>query len=361
MVKGLTLSTENTKYYASLVDYYSVYKIKRMEQKTIRFLLCCFVYHRYQQLHDHLINAFIFTLNKYLKEAKTVSVERIYQLNADRSEHLKQAGQVLALFLDENIAENTPFEQVKARAFQLIEKANLSALTGYLAKQTWDETAFQWEHYSQLAPQFKRSVRRFFLVIPFESTRLADALLEAVLFLKEHFGKQQSLRQVKEEKFPIGFIDERVKRYLYPNGTLDPDRYEFLVYRKLKEQLESGDVYVSDSLNYKSFEQDLISADQWTTNRDQLLQSLELPRLSQPIERILQELEAQLNRSYRLVNERISTRENEHIKIQEKANRIQWTLPYQASDWEDKPGIFNQLPHLGLQLLCFIANHRAKK
>gem|GEM_PF-5193842 len=45
-------------------------------------------------------------------------------------------------------------------------------------------------------------------------------------------------------------------------------------------------MYVSDSLNYKSFEQDLISAEQWA-NRDQLLQSLELPRLNQPVERIL--------------------------------------------------------------------------
>jgi len=103
LVKGLTLSAENTKYYASLVDYYSVYKIKRMEQKTIRFLLCCFVYHRYLKLHDYLINAFIFTLSKYVKEAKAMAVERVYQLNADRSEHLKQAGQVLALFLDDNI------------------------------------------------------------------------------------------------------------------------------------------------------------------------------------------------------------------------------------------------------------------
>ncbi|MES2730110.1 MAG: Tn3 family transposase [Bacteroidota bacterium] len=355
LVKALALSAENAKHYASLVDYYSVYKIKRMDTKTIRFLLCCFVYHRYQKLHDHLINAFIFTLSKYIKEAKAVAMERIYQLNADRSEHLKQAGQVLALFLDENIAENTPFEQVKARAFQLMEKAHLSALTGYLAKKTLDETAFQWEHYSQLAPQFKRSVRKFFLVIPFESTRLADTLLEAVDFLKENFGKQQSLRQIKEDKFPIGFIDERVKRHLYPNGTLDCDRYEFLVYRKVREQLESGDMYVSDSLNYKSFEQDLISAEKWA-NRDQLLQSLELPRLSQPIERILQELELQLNRSYRLVNERIKTRENEHIKIQEKAGKTQWTLPYQAADWEDKPGIFSQLPHLGFSELFSFVN-----
>ena len=86
---------------------------------------CCFVYHRYQKLHDHLINAFIFTLSKYVKEAKAAAVERVYQLNAARSEHLRQAGQVLAFFLDENILENTPFEQVKGWAFQFIKKEGL--------------------------------------------------------------------------------------------------------------------------------------------------------------------------------------------------------------------------------------------
>ena len=56
------------RFYASLVDYYTVYKLKRMEPATARLYLLCFVTDRYRQLNDHLIDALRSLVRRYLDE-----------------------------------------------------------------------------------------------------------------------------------------------------------------------------------------------------------------------------------------------------------------------------------------------------
>lgn len=55
----LHISQESITYYASLVTYYSVYRLKRLDIRIVYVYLLCFVYHRYQRLHDHLLDSLI--------------------------------------------------------------------------------------------------------------------------------------------------------------------------------------------------------------------------------------------------------------------------------------------------------------
>jgi hypothetical protein len=64
------LSNESVKYYASLVQFYTVYKLQRMAVATTRLYLLCFAYHRFRQINDHLIDAFIHLIDHYEKQAK---------------------------------------------------------------------------------------------------------------------------------------------------------------------------------------------------------------------------------------------------------------------------------------------------
>jgi hypothetical protein len=57
VVPALQISNESLNYYASLVSYDSVYKLKRLPAWTAYIYLLCFVVHRYQRLHDHLITS----------------------------------------------------------------------------------------------------------------------------------------------------------------------------------------------------------------------------------------------------------------------------------------------------------------
>lgn len=51
-------------------------------------------------------------------------------------------------------------------------------------------------------------------------------------------------------------------------NVFTPDKYEFLVYRLLRNYLEAGDIYVSDSKRFRSFEDDLIPLKTWQANKE---------------------------------------------------------------------------------------------
>jgi len=53
LIPHLDISNENMKYYASLVTYYSVFRLKQLDEGIVHLYLLCFVYHRYQKLYDN--------------------------------------------------------------------------------------------------------------------------------------------------------------------------------------------------------------------------------------------------------------------------------------------------------------------
>lgn len=99
-VKQAELSIEGIRYYASLVDYYSVYKLKRMAKEIAQLYLLCFVLDRYQRLNDNLFTAFCALVGQYADEAAADAKEAVYQHKLQLNEDIEHGVQVLALFLD---------------------------------------------------------------------------------------------------------------------------------------------------------------------------------------------------------------------------------------------------------------------
>src|SRR5215470_4122502 len=82
VLPDLEISNESITYYASLVHYYSVYKLKRLPVWTTYLYLLCFVIHRYQRLHDHLITSLLSHVRQYMEAAKAAAKERVYTAHA---------------------------------------------------------------------------------------------------------------------------------------------------------------------------------------------------------------------------------------------------------------------------------------
>jgi TnpA family transposase len=109
--------------------------------------------------------------------------------------------------------------------------------------------------------------------------------------------------------------------------TLLVDLYEFLVYRLLRNGLESGDIFCSDSINFQSFEDDLIDDIQWQ-QKEKLITDTGLTILNRPIHNHLVELENQLETRIKEVNQRISLGNNKHFQIKNRGDHSRWTLQY---------------------------------
>ena len=348
VLPALEISNESIKYYASLVSYYSVYKLKRLPAWTVYLYLLCFVFHRYQRLHDHLITSLMYHVRRYTEAAKAAAKERVYTVRTESNEALQKAGHVLHLFTDEQISDATLFHDVRHQAFGILPHDQLAGVADHLAGTThFDETAFQWDHVDTLALQFKRHLRPVLLTVRFAAPSARHPVLEAVHFLTTAWQRGKPLSQYPVEQFPVRCVGESLKRYLYmtdPQGhkRLHPDRYEFLVYRLLRDRLEAGDIFCQESTRFRSFEDDVLDDRQWQA-KDQLLAETGLPILTQPIEEHLAALEQQLEERLAVVNQRIATGENTHFQLTQRGRQVHWTLEYPSSQDPVNHPFFEQL------------------
>lgn len=123
-------------------------------------------------------------------------------------------------------------------------------------------------------------------------------------------------------------MPDHVKRYLYGPDALGRkqllvDRYEFLVYRLLRNGLEAGDIFCHDSVRFRSFEDDLLDEEQWQ-RKEELIASTGLSILQEPVGEHLDRLEQLLERRLLEVNRRIASGENRQFR-RKRSGR--WTLP----------------------------------
>jgi hypothetical protein len=263
------LSNESVKYYASLVQFYTVYKLHRMAAPTARLYLLCFATHRFRQINDNLIESFIHLVDDYEQQAKVAAEIASVEAMTEATGSLQAAGQVLSLFLDPAIPDSTPFAAVRKRAFSLLEAERFGQVSEYMRKIEFDKAAFEWSSYGKLHAKFKLNLRHLFANLDFAGLVEDAPLLEAAAFLQEILCHGRSPRQMNPSDFPTGIIARNVQRYMYTEAErrkdrqLDVDRYEFLVYRLLRKALEAGNVYVRDSNEFRSFEDDLIRPDRW--------------------------------------------------------------------------------------------------
>ncbi len=359
----LDISNESVKYYASLVSYYSVYHLNQLNRQLVFIYLLCFVYHRYQKLRDNLINSFIYHVRQYIDEAKAAAKDLVYEYRLDQNRNLHKTGQVLKLFTDDTIAAETPFKVVQARAFSILERPQLENMAEYIAQNTqFDEMLYQWEHIDKMSNRFKRRLRPILRTIDFSATTANESLLTAVSFLKTAFQQRKSLTQYDPVKLPLLFVPEKTNQYLYEtdkdgDNYLLVNRYEFLIYRLLRNNLESGDVFCRDSVRFRSLEDDLIDDEQWQ-DKEALIARTGLSILNQTAEEHLNELKQLLEERLTTVNQRIASGENEHIKIKKNGTQTSWSLPYPHVTESVNHSFFDSLEQTDIQDVMYFVNER---
>lgn len=263
----LDISNEGIKYYAALVSYYSIFRLRQVDTHTAYLYLLCFATHRYQRAHDHLLTCFLHKVKQYVDETKAVAKEGVAAHHSANQRDLSKAGAVLKLFTAEEADAGTPFSAVQSQAFAILDRDRLDRVADHLAKTAvCDEVALQWAYVDTLAPHFKRHLRPLLQAVDLSAAHTEAPLLAAIAFLKRAFAKGQPLSQVPDGAVPTRCIPKRLRRYLYEQvgrerRRLRVDRYEFWVYRLVRQGLEAGDLSCRQSVRFRRFEDDLLSDD----------------------------------------------------------------------------------------------------
>jgi len=322
----------------------------------------CFAFRRFRQINDNLIEAFIHLVGQFDRQAKLAAKAALQQASDEATNNLKAAGEVLSLFLDESIASDSLFSAAKARAFGILEVDAFPPVTNFLRNVAFDRLDYEWTYFTKQTSAIKRNLRHLFCDIDFAG-RLEDApLVRAITTMQCLLRENKSLRQADSTQFPEAVIPPSLRKHLFvesiKNGgkvkNLDVDRYEFLVYRLLRNALESGDLYVNHSNEFRRFEDDQINDARWG-QKDAVLAEIGQPILMAPIAETLATLRARLEDRLVSVNHRVEASANAHIKVIGQGEKQRWSLIYPAAPESSNSPFYSQLPGIGIaDLLRFV-------
>ena len=108
------------------------------------------------------------------------------------------------------------------------------------------------EHYAGI----RRWSPAFLDTFQFESVPASASLMRAIDVLRE---ANRTSAATLPESAPTAFVRRRWAPYVLPGGAIDRRHYELCVLAELRDRLRAGDIWVTGSRQYRSFEERLIS------------------------------------------------------------------------------------------------------
>ncbi|MBM7846748.1 DUF4158 domain-containing protein, partial [Herpetosiphon giganteus] len=347
----LGISQAAIAHYAWLVGYYSLARLEALDADVRTLYLLCFVHRRYLRLNDHVITCLLHVIKAYHDDAITAMQEQASAIQSAIIKDLPKVGKVLKLIATPQHPPETPLSTLQQAASVHLSSARLAELADYfLARGTVDDAAFYWATVDRIAQRAKTRLRPLLLALDLAATRPDSPILEAARAIQTHIAAARPLTRIATADLPARFIAVKEKRWLYTTDAdgysdLIRDRYEFLVYRQLRKAMEAGEVFCPASVQFRSFDDDLITEAEWA-DKDAVLARIAEPRLLEPIKTQLATLEQALEERIRVVNARIAKGDNPYVTIKEGKKRTTWSVRYPRPRDPLNHAMFDSLPHV---------------
>ena len=197
------------------------------------------------------------------------------------------------------------------------------------------------------AVQYRHNLRPLLMKIDFESQLPNNPLLKTIRWMKSIFDKKQSLSQQLFAAFPKEFISKRLEPYLLSedelkNPTINTNRFEILVYRQITKQLETGALYVKDSVRHRPFAHDLVSLKE----KKAILKNLRIPWLETSCKRQLKILFKELESLWIEFDYKLKHGQIKHLKYDPVKKEILWVKPKIVNEEgaPEKQTFYDKLP-----------------
>jgi len=332
----LNISQQNIGHYASLAHHYSIYDLGRFEEEQAYLYLLCYVFKRYQQVNDNLTDAFNFQVKKLENEIKDKT-----DLNLSQDKVDKQIGQLILLYVDDNLSDSLTFGETRKKAFESIRTIGEKML-----KKPRRKLDIQWKERDKATSRYKRHLRSLFVHIDFSSLLTNNPLLEAIQWMKTVFAKQQNLLQQSPNQFPCSFISKRIKPYLMTTDEegkqiVNANRYEILVYSQIAKQMQTGAIHIEDSIRHRTFYHELVPLNE----KEDILKTLDIPWLKKPCEDQLDSLFKELDTLLKQFDCSLKQEKLKHFKYDHLKKEIRWIKP-KSTDRKDEESqaFYDKLP-----------------
>jgi hypothetical protein len=221
--------------------------------------LLCYAWQRYRQFTDNLVDAMAYHMKQLEDESSAGAKQSFVTEQMQRRQETQQVGRLLLLYVDDTVADATPFGNVRQCAYKIMPKDTLHDTGQRMSVKPASKLALHWQSVDRLAERIRRHLRPLYVALDFASISPDSPWLVALVWAKGVFSRQQRLSQRPLDECPPTTLPKRLRQYLLifdadGNPTsLHADRYEFWLYRQIRKRLKSGELYHDDSLQHRHF------------------------------------------------------------------------------------------------------------
>ena len=176
----LGISKQNLLYYASLASFYTVHDLRHLKEDQTHLYLLCYAWKRFRQLSDNLVDAMAYHMKKLEEETSAGEQKSFMAEQIRRQQDTPKVGRVLLLYVDEKVADATPFGTVRQRAYKIMPRDTLAVTGQRLSVKPTSKLALQWQAVDGLAERIRRHLRPLCVVLDFASTAPDNPWLAAL-------------------------------------------------------------------------------------------------------------------------------------------------------------------------------------
>ncbi|CAE6858054.1 Tn3 family transposase ISPsy30 [Paraburkholderia nemoris] len=347
LLPRLGVSQQNLLYYASLANFYTVHDLRNLKADQTHLYLLCYAWQRYRQLSDNLVDAMAYHM-KQLEEESSAGAQKFFVAEqVRRQQDTPQVGRLLLLYVDDTVADATPFGNVRQRAYKIMPKDTLQLTGQRMSVKPASKLALHWQAVDGLAGRIRRHLRPLYVALDFAGTVSDSPWLAALAWARSVFARQQRLSQRPLAECPEATLPKRLRPYLLTFDTngkptgLHADRYEFWLYRQIRKRFKSGEIYLDDSLQHRRFSDELVSMDE----KSDALAQMDIPFLRQPVDVQLDALTVELRAQWRAFNRELKQGKLTHLDYDKDTQTLIWRKPKGENQKVREQAFYEQLPY----------------
>ena len=358
LLPRLAISQQNLLYYASLANFYTVHDLRSLKSEQTHLYLLCYAWQRYRQLTDNLVDALGYHMKRLEDESKTLANKAFVAEQTRHQRETERVGRLLLLYVDETVADATPFGDVRRRAFKIMTKDALQVAGQRMSTKPISMLALRWKMIDKLAGRIQRHLRPLYAVLEFSSVEPDNPWLAALVWARGVFAKRQRLSQRPLAECPEATLPSRLRSYLLtfneagePTG-IHASRYEFWLYRQLRKRLQSGEIYLDDSLQHRCFTDELVSL----AEKAEVLAQMDIPWLRKSVDSQLDALSVELHDQWIEFNRELRQGKLKHLDCDSKTRTLTWRRPRANKDAARDETFYGQLPFSDVADVCRFVN-----
>lgn len=125
LLPALNISQQNMLYYASLVNFYTVYDLRNLKPEQPHLYLLCYAWIRYRQFSDNLVDAMFFHMKQLEDESRSGAEQLMADVQEKHRRETSKIGRLLSLYVDDSVPDPTTFGEVRRRAWKIMPRETL--------------------------------------------------------------------------------------------------------------------------------------------------------------------------------------------------------------------------------------------